>query len=158
MKLILASRGRHTGKISKGLSKALSILIIFHGLAVPGWVGYLFYKSWDQAIIARKHITMSERIRIPENPKTGIIWFGTLALGNEKWNEEQITASPNQQILVHQIWETVHGIRTTRFPNGVPDTIFPPYNPLEDPQAKAQKVIDPESNEALRKNPGDIFR
>ena len=156
-RLVLAAQGGNHGKLKGTLAKILNIAIIFHLLAVPCWAAYLFVDSLITATKVREEITHSQRVRLPEQPETGKAWFGKKSPADGKWYEIEMEASPNQQVLIYQVWETVHKLRTTRFPNGVPDTLLPSYSPSEDPKAKAQVIADPTSTSEIRKNPMNVL-
>lgn len=155
-RIVLAAQGKG-GRVKGTAAKILNVVIIFHLLALPAGIGYAYYKAWSEIKIVRTQITLAQRVRLPENPQTGLVWFGTKRLDKtnkgQQWLETEVTASANQQIMIHQIWETVHGLRTQRFPLGAPKTFLPSYNPSEDPQAKAKTALDPESSGQIRKDP-----
>jgi hypothetical protein len=156
-RIVMAAQGGNHGKIKGTMAKILNIAIIFHLLAVPIWTAYLFFAALNTSTKIREEITQSQRVRLPKDPTTGKVWFGKKSPADGKWYEIEIEASPNQQVLVHQVWETVHKMRTARFPNGVPETLLPSYNPSEDPKAKAKVLADPTSNSEIRKNPMNVL-
>lgn len=130
-------------------SNLITILLVFNIMSLIAWGMWKGYGAWEETQKSKTLMAAAGRLRLPQDPAVGKVWFG-IKIG-QKWVDTEFKVTPGQQVILQQIWETIHGQRPTRFPMSSDGKA--PYDPKEDPQNTPLPPPNINDPNVIRKNP-----
>lgn len=137
------------------VSKIFTGLLVFVIMLVVAWGGWQGYNTWQQTSQAKALLSGAQSLKIPEDPSEKKVVFSTKL--NKQWADTTVAATPAQQIILQQLWETIHGQRASRFPLSGDGRNNEGYDPRQDPSASPTRPKDMSDPGTARRNPGAIL-